>query len=291
MREPVKNKAASVRAKLLNIARERNQTFDLLLTRYTLERFLFRLSTTKHKEKFVLKGAMLVVTWLDEPHRPTRDVDLLGFGSAKPEEVLAVFREICAVQLDDGVTFDADALVIDQNREDLAYGGLRIKTNADIGGAKVRVVVDIGFGDATEPGLTEIELPVLLDEPAPKLRAYPKETVIAEKFQAMVALGLANSRMKDFFDVWFLSKTFEFKDDRLAIAIAATFDRRKTPIPSDPPDALTDAFAADDTKVKQWKAFLEGVEGEPLELKTVVDDLRAFLTPHAEKARKRVNSK
>jgi predicted nucleotidyltransferase component of viral defense system len=183
MREPIKNMGASVRARLLKIAKERNQTFDLFLTRYTLERLLYRLSTTKHKERFVLKGAMLVTTWLDDPHRPTRDIDLLGFGNAKPDEVLQVFREICAVDADDGVVFDVAAFAVDRNREELEYGGLRITTFADLGGAKVRVVIDVGFGDAIEPGLTDIELPVLLDMPAPKLSAYPKETVIAEKFR------------------------------------------------------------------------------------------------------------
>jgi predicted nucleotidyltransferase component of viral defense system len=147
------------------------------------------------------------------------------------------------------------------------------------------VVIDVGFGDAIEPGLNEIELPVLLDQPAPKLRAYAMETVIAEKFQAMVALGRANSRMKDFYDLWFLARTFTFEDDRLARAIAATFKRRQTQVPVEVPDALTDAFAKDDQKRKQWTAFVSGVLAEPVALDVVVPDLRAFLIPHAEKAR------
>jgi len=210
MRDPIKNMGASVRARLLKISKERGQTFDLLLTRYALERFLYRLSTSGHKDNFVLKGAMLVTTWLDNAHRPTRDVDLLGFGSSQADDILVVFQEICAIHADDGITFDVDALRIDRNREDLDYGGLRVTTDAHVGGARIRVVIDIGFGDAIEPGLTEIELPVLLDAPAPKLRAYAMETVIAEKFQAMVDLGRANSRMKDFYDIWFLAKTFAF---------------------------------------------------------------------------------
>ena len=291
MREPVKsapkNMRASVRARLLNIARERGQTFDLLLVRYTLERLLYRLSLSAHRDDFVLKGAMLITTWLDNAHRPTRDIDLLGFGPSQPEAILAVFREICGIEADDGVAFDAGALRIERNREDLEYSGLRVVTDARIGGAKVRVVVDVGFGDAVEPGLNEIELPVLLDLPAPRLRAYPKETVIAEKFQAMVDLGRANSRMKDFYDIWFLARTFAFEDDRLARAIAATFARRKTDIPTEAPDALSDAFAQDDAKRKQWEAFASSIIGEPVPLDVVVKDLRKFLLPHARAARAR----
>lgn len=286
MREPVKNIGASVRARLLNLSKERGQPFDLLLTRYVLERFLYRLSTTAHKGNFVLKGAMLVTTWLENPHRPTRDIDLLGFGPSNPEAILGAFKEICAVAVEDGVTFDVDSLTIERNREDLAYGGLRVATNAQIGGARVRVVIDIGFGDAIEPGLNEIELPVLLGLPAPKLRAYAMETVIAEKFQAMVALGRANSRMKDFYDIWFLAKTFDFDDDRLARAIAATFRRRQTDVPADMPDCLTDAFAQDDQKRKQWEAFVSGILSDPVALDVIVPDLREFLMPHAAAARR-----
>lgn len=294
MRKPVKNMAASVRDRLLKIAKERNETFDLLLTRYTLERFLYRLSITKHKERFALKGALLLTTWFDNPHRATRDVDLLGFGNPKPDEVLKVLSEVYAVKADDGVTFDAASLAVDRNREELECGGLRVTGNASVGGAKVRVVIDIGYGDATEPGLTEVSLPVLLDAPAPKLKAYPKETVIAEKLQAMVALGRANSRMKDFYDVWFLANAFEFTDKRLARAIVATFNRRKTEIPSETPDALTDAFADDQTKQLKWKAFVSSVAsvaGKPADLKTVIIELREFLALHIASARTMAKSR
>jgi predicted nucleotidyltransferase component of viral defense system len=232
MPEPKRNMGASVRARLLNLAKERNQPNDLLLTRYALERLLYRLSTTKHRERFVLKGAMLMTTWFEDPFRPTRDLDLLGFGDPDPQAMLALFREVLAVEADDGVVFDVEGLSVDLIREELEYGGLRIKTDASIAGARVRIVVDVGFGDAIEPGATELPLPVLLDLPAPRLRAYPRETVVAEKFQAMVALGRANSRMKDFYDIWLLSRTYEFEGDALARAIAATFTRRKTPIDS-----------------------------------------------------------
>jgi predicted nucleotidyltransferase component of viral defense system len=276
---------ASVRARLLNLARERNQPFDLLLTRYALERLLHRLSTTKHRDRFVLKGAMLLTTWIDTPFRPTRDLDLLGFGNSDPETVLAVFRDVCAVAIDDGVEFDVEALIVDRNREELEYGGLRIKTNASIAGARIRVMIDIGFGDVVEPGIDEVDLPVLLDAPSPRLRAYPRETVIAEKFQAMVMLGRANSRMKDLYDIWVLSRAYEFEPDRLAKAIAATFARRKTEIPAELPDALTRAFAEDVGKQQQWSAFMEGIEAKPVALASIINDLAEFLMPYAAAAR------
>ncbi len=287
MRKPLQNIGASVRARLLNLAKERNQPFDLLLTRYTLERLLYRLSLSQYRERFVLKGAMLMTSWIDDPHRPTRDLDLLGFGDSNPEAVLGVFREICAVKADDAVVFDISALAVDRVRDELEYGGLRIKTNATVDGAKVRVLVDIGFGDATEPGLTEIELSVLLDQPAPRLRAYPFETVIAEKFQAMVMLGRANSRMKDFYDIWILAQSREFDGDRLARAIAATFARRNTEVPIKRPDALTSAFAQDPAKQRQWAAFLVDVTVNPGTLADVITDLATFLMPHTAEARKR----
>lgn len=284
MADAPRNIGASVRARLLAIARERNQPFELLLTRYVLERLLYRLSTTPHRERFVLKGAMLLTTWVADPFRATRDIDLLGFGDADPDAMLTVFKEICAVEADDGVAFDIDALALDQIREELEYGGLRIKTNATIGGARVRVVIDIGFGDAVAPAIAETELPVLLDLPRPRLRSYPRETVVAEKFHAMVLLGRANSRMKDLYDIWVLSRAYEFEGDSLARAIAATFERRKTEIPAEAPDALTRAFAADPAKQKQWDAFVASIEAQPGSLAEIVDALSAFLMPHARAA-------
>jgi predicted nucleotidyltransferase component of viral defense system len=285
MREPVRNIGASVRARLQNISRERNQTFQLVLTHYVLERLLYRLSQTRHRDRFVLKGAMLITKWFADPLRPTQDLDLLGFGDADPDKMVTIFREICAVPFDDAVVFDIEAVEIDRMREELEYGGLRIKTNATVDGARVRVVIDIGFGDATEPGLTEMDLPVLLDFPAPHLRAYARETVIAEKFQAMVALGRANSRMKDLYDIWVLSRTHEFKGDNLARAIAATFARRNTEIPSEPPDALTPAFTQDPAKIQQWNSFVDDAAFQPGSLAEVIRGLAAFLMPHAAAAR------
>lgn len=275
---------ASVRARLLNLARQRGQAFDLLLTRYAIERLLNRLSISPHRDRFVLKGAVLMTTWFDDPHRPTRDVDLLGYGERAPERILATFREICAIALDDGIAFDVEGLSVELVREDLDYGGLRLRTTAQLSGARITVVIDIGFGDATEPGLEEVELPVLLDLPQPKLRVYARETVIAEKFQAMVALGLANSRMKDFYDVWVLSRAYEFDESRLARAIAATFGRRDTALPAAAPEALTAAFASDLTKQRQWQAFVRDLGIDVPGLADVISDLAAFLLPHARRA-------
>lgn len=285
MRKPPKNVGASVRARLLNLSKERNEPFDLLLTQYALERLLYRLSISKYKDKFVLKGAMLLRHWLDDPHRPTRDLDLLGFGESDPQTTLGYFKAIGFIRAYDGVTFDTGTLEVDAVRDDSGYSGLRLKCYATIDGARVRIIVDIGYGDATEPGLNEIELLPLLDQPAPKLRAYSPETVIAEKFQAMVHLGFANTRLKDFYDIWVLSRTYEFKDDRLARAICATFDRRKTQIPSDRPDALSDTFASDPTKIQQWTAFIQDVAIDPGPLNGVIATLATFLMPHAEKTR------
>ncbi|MGH8516480.1 MAG: nucleotidyl transferase AbiEii/AbiGii toxin family protein, partial [Panacagrimonas sp.] len=242
MAERPRNVGASVRARLQNLAVRKGQVFDILLTRYALERFLYRLSKSEFAARFVLKGAMLMTTWFDEPHRPTRDLDLLGYGDPAADPMLAVFRAICATPVDDdGIQFDIAGLRVEQIREELTYGGLRLRTTASLAGARINVVIDIGFGDSVEPGLEEIDLPVLLDLPAPHLLVYPRETVIAEKFQAMVQLGRANSRMKDFYDIWLLAKSYNFEGDRLPRAIAATFARRGTPIPNAIPDALTDA--------------------------------------------------
>ena len=278
---------ASVRARLLTLAREKGQAFDLLLTRYTTERLLYRLSTTPHRDRFVLKGAMLLTTWFDDPHRPTRDVDFLGHGDPAPEPMLAVFREICAIEENDGVTFDVDALRVELIREELEYGGLRLRTTARLAGARISVVIDIGFGDTVEPGVEEINLPVLLDLPAPRLRAYARETVVAEKFQAMVMLGLANTRMKDFYDIWMLSRNHDFDAERLSRAIAATFERRGTAIPEEVPDALSPAFAADATKQRQWTAFVRDLDTDLPSLETIVIDLAGFLMPYAQQARHR----
>ncbi|MDR3487401.1 MAG: nucleotidyl transferase AbiEii/AbiGii toxin family protein [Bradyrhizobium sp.] len=286
MTKPVTNIVASVMDRLRTVAKQRGQPFDLLLTRYVLERLLYRLGTTTYRDRFILKGAVLMTTWFENPFRPTRDLDLLGFGDSAPEALIAIFKEICAIELADGVTFDSEALAVSRIRDVTEYGGLRLETNAHLGRTKVKVSIDVAFGDATEPGLEERELPVLLDQPAPRLRTYAKETVIAEKFQAMVALGRANSRMKDYYDIWMLAKTHEFTGDGLARAIAATFARRQTEIPETVPDGLSAGFAADRAKQQQWASFAANIGAAPPDLATVIADLAAFLLPHGLEARR-----
>lgn len=281
MAKGLKNIGASVRAGLQNLSRDTGQSFELILTRYALERLLYRLGISAYAERFVLKGAMLLTSWFEESHRATRDLDLLGFGDPSPDAVIGVFREILATVVNDGVEFDMHALRIDRIREELEYGGLRLRTTASISGARIAVTIDVGFGDTLEPGAELIDYPSMLDFPAPRLRAYARETVIAEKFQAMVALGLANSRMKDFYDVWLLSQSFPFDDDRLARAIAATFERRGTAIPAELPDALTQAFVEDEQKQRQWSAFLNNVALDPGSLADVIAGVAGFIMPHA----------
>ena len=218
--------AASVRQRLLNLSRDTGQPFDLVLTRYVLERLLYRLGRSVHRDRFVLKGAMLLTTWLGHVDRGTRDLDLLAYGDPGEGRVAGVLREILKTAVeDDGVVFDPEGFRLEAIREDADYGGLRMRSFAMLAGARVPVIVDIAFGDAVAPGLEEIEYPVLLDQPAPRLLAYAPETVIAEKLQAMVVLGRANTRMKDFYDVWSLSKR-PADQARLLQALRATFERR-----------------------------------------------------------------
>jgi len=286
MPKEIANVGASVRARLQNLSRETERSFEQLLVAYAHERLLYRLSVSEFVERFVLKGAMLLTAWFTEPHRATRDLDLLGFGDPGSEAMLEAFRAILADEVDDGVQFDLHALRVDRIREELEYGGLRLRTTASIAGARVAVTVDIGFGDAVEPGAEVMDYPTMLDFPAPRIRAYSRETVIAEKFQAMVMLGRANSRMKDFYDIWLLSRSGQFDDNRLALAIAATFARRETEIPIEVPDGLTLAFAEDEQKQRQWTAFVREVALKPGSLVEVIETLREFLMPHARAAAK-----
>lgn len=286
MARPVRDIAASVRARLLNLSRQDGQPLDLLLTRYAHERLLYRLSQSPYADRFVLKGAMLFTSWFEDPHRPTRDLDLLAFGDDEPEPMLDVFRALCAMELDDGVVFDPDALAVLRNREELKYGGLRLQTYAAISGARIRIIIDIGFGDATEPGLERRELPVLLDQPAPVLRAYARETVIAEKFQAMVMLGEANSRLKDYYDIWALAGSGAVDPERLARAIRATFERRDTPLPDAIPVGLTATFGSDPTKRRAWAILLDEVDLRPGDLQDVIGEIAAFIMAAVAAARR-----
>jgi len=248
---------ASVRARLQRLARDRSEDFQLVLTRYANERLLFRLASSRHADRFVLKGAALFSLWTDTPHRATRDLDLLGLGEPGIEHIRGVFHEVLTCEVpDDGVRYDLDSLAVDPIREEQLYGGVRVEFFARITSAQVRIQVDVGFGDAITPHASIVEFPALLDFPAPRLRAYPRETVIAEKLEAMTQLGMANSRMKDFYDIAVLAREFEFDGPLLTRAIRATFERRKTPLPATTPIALTSNFAEDEMKQTQWSGFV-----------------------------------
>lgn len=287
MRAP-RNMAASVRQRLANRARERGETFDLVLTRYALERLLFRLGQSEHRNRFILKGAMLFSLWTDTPYRETRDLDLLGFGSNDVSDLNETFRSLCALSVDDdGVQFDPGSVQAEAMREDQDYAGGRVRLTATIAGARLSLQIDIGFGDAVTPAPEEITYPTLLPFPAPQIRAYPKETVVAEKYEAIVSLGMANSRMKDFYDLWVMSSTFAFDGGTLATAIESTFSRRKTGLPADTPLAFTAAFAEDKQKAAQWASFVRRANPSlvPPSLPEIADALKAFLLPVSESLR------
>ena len=275
-----RNLAASIRDRLLNKARAEKLDYNLLLTRYALERMIYRLSISAERDRFLLKGALLFDLWFDVPHRPTHDADFLGFGSAEIPQVETVFRDICHIEVADGIVFDPNSVKAAEIRKDANYAGIRVTLLGMLDTARCPVQADIGFGDAVVPGPEEVDYPVILDEmPAPHLRVYPRYTVVAEKLEALTSLGMLNSRMKDYFDLWVLARYSEFDRQILIRAIAATFDRRQTKIPDGEPIGLSDEFAKDPLKEKQWNAFLRKNSIAPKPLSEVVTDLREFLTP------------
>lgn len=274
-------RAQSVKQRLLNLSKARGETFHMLLMRYGVERLLYRLSRTTHADSFVLKGAMLFAIWAEKPHRPTQDVDLLGLGAPSTERLERVFREVCAAAVEpDGMTFDPVSVAARPIREDSVYDGIRLNILATLGKARVPLQVDVGFGDIITPEPRVLAFGPLLDFPAPLLRTYPPETVIAEKLDAMLVRGLSNSRMKDYFDLWTLSATMRFDGSLLASAVRATISRRETVLVPDTPVGLSDSFASDAMKQAQWSAFLRkmGGSGSP-DLGAVVSRLQAFPIP------------
>jgi len=276
--EPKKNLSASVRQRLLTLSQQRKEPFDLVLVRYGIERLLYRLSRSLHARKFLLKGAMLFTVWSDGTHRPTRDVDLLGFGPSDDDELKTIFTEICRLETEpDGLTFLADSVAAASIREEAAYPGTRITLEARLEKVRIPVQVDIGFGDVVTPAPEEIEFPALLDFPAPHLRAYPIYTVVAEKLEASVRLGETNTRMKDFFDLWFLSQKFSFEGELLKDAIARTFARREMPLPASVPVAITPRFAT--LKAATWLAFIRRNAIMPLEMAQTLSAIHVFAWP------------
>ena len=275
-----RNMAASVRNRLLKIARENQQDFSLLVTRYCIERLVYRLSISEYVDRFLLKGALLFDLWFDIPHRPTRDADFLGLGPSDITTIKNTFKEICDIGTKDGVTFKSETVDVKEIRKEASYPGLRVTLLAMIENMRYPVQVDIGFGDAVTPSPENIEYPTILGEfAAPRLQAYPRYTVVAEKLEALTKLGIANSRMKDYFDLWVLAHHSDFEGDILFKSIQATFTRRQTGLPNEKPFGLTEAFAQDAQKQIQWSAFLRKNSLETLPLKDIVYFLSGFLSP------------
>ena len=278
-----KNMGHSVFQRLLDYAKNRDEDFNLLLVRYGVERLLYRLSISEHSERFVLKGASMFLIWKGQNYRVTRDADLLGFGSAEAEQIKVLFRDVSQLGLVDldGIEFRPEMVEANPIREEMDYDGIRVTMIGLLHNARIPVQIDIGFGDVVTPEPEMVEFPTLLDAPAPKLKAYPRYTMVAEKFEAMVKLGMANSRMKDFYDVWLLSRLFEFNGSVLCEAVSNTFKRRSTSYPDGLPVAFTEEFSNDNQKQIQWKAFVKKSRAESVgrELRTVIDDIVVFLHP------------
>lgn len=276
----VKDIAASIRQRLLNLARERGEDFNYVLQLFLIQRLLYRLGLSEYRDKYMLKGAMLFWVWGKDIHRPTRDIDLLGNGPADVDLLVEDFRAICLIESDDGLVFDPDSLRGEEIKEGAKYQGVRIKGAAALAGAKIIFQIDIGFGDAVTPGPEEALMTSFLDLPDPALKVYPVYTVIAEKFQAMVELDVSNSRIKDFYDVWIIASGLdkEIEGRLLSDAIRATFERRNTPLTH----GLTifDDLAVSDAKEKQWRAFLEKNElHSETTFSELLDQLCEFLQP------------
>ena len=276
------NSPASIRARLLNVSKQSGEDFQAILTRYAIERFLFRLGASGQRDAFVLKGAMLFVAWQGSLHRPTKDLDLLGFGSPSVEDVAQRIREIARMPGTDGMSFDPDSVATEVIKEDAEYEGVRAKLVATLEHARIRMQIDIGFGDVVQPQPRTSEFPTILKQiESPILRMYPPEVVIAEKLHAMVVLDIRNSRMKDFYDLWYLARTRSFNLSTLRGAIDATFDRRRTSVPTDIPFALTEGFLLDETKRQQWRGFLRRLQLEDRtpDLLTVGTRIVEFVPP------------
>lgn len=276
------NLTASVHQRLLNFSKKHDAEFNSILSRYTIERFLYRLSVSSYADRFVLKGATLFLIWSGQLYRPTRDIDLLGYGELSPENIRHIFSTICTLAVEpDGLSFDAESIRLQAIKETHKYPGTRVTLYAFIGKARIRTQIDIGFGDIVIPATQQVEYPGLLNFPAPKLIAYPKETVIAEKLETMVDRGALNSRMKDFFDLRIMSQQFIFDGIVLTKAIKTTFTHRQTPFPKNDPIALTTNYAATPNARLQWHTFVSRnrLPGETTDFIEVIAKLRNFLLP------------
>jgi predicted nucleotidyltransferase component of viral defense system len=291
MSNPNEGLARSVQVRLAAHAKAIGVDPNLVLTRYGVERFLYRLSRSPHAERFVLKGALLLMAWLGETLRPTSDADLLGFGDLSDDELAGILRDVCAVEVEpDAMLFLPDSVQVEPIRVEDAYGGRRATIEARVGKARLTVQVDIGIGDAVTPGPEWMEYPGLLDLPRARLRVYSRGSVVAEKLHAMVLLGTRNSRMKDYFDLRVLAREGALDPDQLAEAIAATFARRKTAVPDGVPSGLSEEFASDAASQAQWKAFLTRNRLDGPTFTEVVREVRELTVEPLRRARERLMS-
>lgn len=280
-----KNYSASVRQRLLNYARSSGQDFIFVLRTFAMERLLFRLSRSPYVDNFVLKGALLFKLWTGDVYRQTRDIDVLVFKSQTIGSLKTIFEDISQIQfVDDGLTYLSDTVNVNEIREEQQYGGFRVTLTAVLGAAKIHLQVDCGFGDAITPDPVVSDFPTLLDLPAPQLRMYPKETVVAEKLEAIVRFGMANSRMKDFYDLWALARNFSFSGQIIASAIQNTFKSRKTPLPIGTPEGFQTSFIQNPLKQTQWQAFVRKTRFVYVEKNfgKTIDFVRSFLSPPIE---------
>lgn len=281
-KRPVTNMAASVRSRLAAVRESTGRDYQGLMIQYAFERLLYRLSVSSHRHLFLVKGAMLFTVWQGSPHRMTRDLDLLGSGEPGIGRLEHIFRELAELPVeDDGILFDSASVKGAEIRAEARYTGIRIDMTAKLDSAKLALQIDIGFGDDFQDKPDEISLPSLLDMPSPQLKAYRRETVLAEKLEAVVQLGLLNTRLKDYFDIWFLGHNFAFEGPALSSSIKATFTRRQTPLPTGIPRGLTEDYWNDSSKVAAWNAFYKkaGVAADKPGLETVVRFVAAFLGP------------
>ncbi|HUT03245.1 MAG TPA: nucleotidyl transferase AbiEii/AbiGii toxin family protein [bacterium] len=278
---PVVDVAASVRQRLLNKSRRSGRPFNEWLQYFAMERFLYRLSKSSYASSFIIKGATMFAVWGAPISRPTRDIDLLGRTRNEVDDLVNVIKDICVQEVEpDGLLFDADSVEGQRIIETAAYEGVRVRFRGTLGAARIFMQVDVAFGDVVVPEPVTVDYPTILGMPAPRLDGYTRESAIAEKFEAMVRLGIVNSRMKDFFDIWLLSTQFDFDGETLAEAIKQTFAHRETDIASQPV-ALTEAFTKDSSKQAQWSAFLRRtrIVDAPNELANVIELVSLFLLP------------
>lgn len=287
MKKRVTDFGKSVRARLLAIANREHIQLEYLLLRYAIERFLYRLGESPYANQFVLKGASVFAVWLGPFCRVTRDVDVEALGDATPSTLIRLFKEICTVDYpEDGVTFDLDSFTSEEIKKEDKYPGSRLRFLAFVGGARVSLQFDIGVGDSIYPHAENIHYPTLLPHAAPTLKAYPRYTVVAEKFSTMLLRGMLNSRVKDYYDIWLLSESFEFDGQILHEAITRTFIRRQVDIPSTFPDSLSSVFATEPKRATQWKSFIRAIghAKTPATFDDAIRQLQTFLAPFIFKA-------